>query len=211
MNKSEKIKKMKKIDLTIPDDLYSKEESKKTRICLMDTLMKDMDHIDRILLRKDSNAKFIPHFTIDEDGTIYQHFDEKYWNQNFYDDRNNKQTIFIAFVNLGWLQYNSATEDFENWYGIKVDRERMTERPYRSYRYWHSYTSTQLKVGAKLCLELCEEHNIKKTITETLFPKESSYTLEGIITRGNIDKSYNDLNPSFELKKFSKLLQTPKS
>lgn len=196
--------KINKIDYKVSEDLYIAEQTPKRKICLMDTLMKGMDHIERLNIRKDFNNKKTPTFTIDENGEIYEHFDPKYYSKMFNDEIHDKTTITIAFVNLGWLSYDIATDSFINWYNVALPKDLVYEQPFEEYNYWCTYTPKQIDSAIKLCHYLCDEFFIKKEFSKTFFKIDDSDKFEGILTRRNITSEHFDVNPSFQIKKFTK-------
>ncbi len=193
-----------KTDFKVPESLYIQTVTPKRKICLMDTLMRGMDHIERLMIREDDNTRKTPTYTIDENGEIFEHFDPKYYSEMFNDEIQDKTTINIAFVNLGWLSYDIVTDSFINWYSVTIPKDRVFEKPFGEYNYWCNYTTKQINSAIKLCHYLCDEFHIKKEFSNTFFKMDNTEKFQGILTRRNITSDYFDVNPAFQIKKFAK-------
>ena len=58
---------------------YVNEEHKKTKIILTNSLTPDMRFFEGWKLRRNGKYKKVTPYTVDKDGTIYQHFNSKYY------------------------------------------------------------------------------------------------------------------------------------
>lgn len=191
-------------DKQITDKNYITTESNKNKICLYSSNLPGLSNYDYQLFKNNGYSKEFPHFTITEDGTIYQHFDIKYQSQIFEDGYLDVQTIFICLSNLGWLKYDSTKEIFSNWCNFEVKMDNVLDKPFRDIRYWDKYTEEQLKSSSYLCKKLCEDLSLKKEMVGHIFIHEPNVPLETIYTMSNIDTNSLNLNPSFDFKMFFK-------
>ncbi len=100
----------------------------------------------------------------DFDGAIYKCFDDKYWAHHLgttlpNNNQLNKQSIAIEMCNYGSL---IKTKDgrFVNYIGKPVPASMVTELavPYRSFKYYHSYTDKQLWVLADLIMDIAKRY-----------------------------------------------------
>lgn len=202
-------------DYKIEDKFYHKVETKKRKIVLTETGFDKMKHLYRLSINDYEPLKNTPHFTIDEKGIIYQHFDTEYYSK-FIDDPKvyevNEQSIIISMVNLGWLTYLIGKENPINWSGIEVKTQKRIfeyNGNFRNCTFFHTYTKKQIKSCADLCLFLLEKHNIKKEFTSHPFLMDDNTQLlefEGICSRSNLSNSYKDVSPAFDFVNFSKLI-----
>lgn len=197
-------------ELQLSEQNYINIDSNKTKICLYSSNLPGLNHYDYLKLKENGNFKGFPHFTITEDGKIYQHFDINYQSQIFYDNYLDKQTIFICLSNLGWLKYDTSNETFINWCNMIVNEGNVMDKIFREIRYWDKYTDNQLKSSAGLCKKLCEELNLKKEMVGHCLYHDTNTKLETIYTISNIDNSSLCLNPSFDFKLFYKKLNLKK-
>lgn len=195
----------------IEEIYYNKIETVKKKIVLTETGFDEFKHLERLYINQYEPNKNCPHFTIDENGCIFQHFDSNYYTNIIENEEINKHSINIAFVNLGWLTYMIGKDTPINWCGIEVnDTEKVIELPtdYRNCTYFYKFTKKQIKSGAELCNYLLDKHNIKKEYIDNPFLIDGGNPLEyeGICGRSNLSILYKDVNPSFDFKNFSKLL-----
>lgn len=197
-------------DYKVEEDFYNKHETLKTKICLLSTLLPEMKHIDRLSLSKTPFLKNAPTFTINEDGTIYQHFECDYYSEVTDNIKLNEAVISIALVNNGWLSFDAEEDTFKSWSNVVIDKEQVFEKVYREYRYWEQYTDKQQKSTLELCIYLCEKYNIKKDIVSHLFTYDEDILLyNGIFLRNNVLNMNTCINPSFDMKKFYKAIIKP--
>lgn len=205
---------MKKLDTTtykIDEKFYTKVETPKKKIVLTETGFNDMKHLSKLTINEYEPMKCVPHFTITENGEIYQHFDTEYYSNIVEDDKINQHSINISFVNLGWLTYMIGKDVPVNWCGIEVnDEDRIFEfsTDYRNCTFFHSFTKKQISSAVELSLYLIEKHGIKKDFNIHAFLMDGidPVEYEGICSRSSLSLAYKDVSPAFDFKNFSKLL-----
>jgi hypothetical protein len=112
----------------------------------------------------------------------------------------------ICLENLGWLEKEPLKQHHINWIG-NIYKEKVVDRKWRDYFFWHPYTDVQLEKTAELCKELSKKCDIElKTIGHNTKIKGVEF-FKGIITRSNFDEFATDVSPAFDFEKFNKLLK----
>jgi hypothetical protein len=147
----------------------------------------------------------LPHYIISRDGRILRLLDEElngYFTNN---DRINSKSIVVCLENLGWLEKEPLKHHHINWIG-NIYKEKVFDRKWRDYFFWHPYTDIQVEKTAELCLELTKKHKIEKNFIGHNTKVKGVESFIGIITRSNFDEFATDLSPAFDFEKFNKLL-----
>jgi N-acetyl-anhydromuramyl-L-alanine amidase AmpD len=180
---------------------YYQEVYTKTQIVIGHTGRKDMRHFDAWLNRRNGNYKKTANFTIDKDGTIYQHFDPKYYS-DFLGIDQDRCNVSIVLVNPGWL---TLTENnvYVDWLGHIYSKDNVLDKNWRDYRYWYKYTEDQLSSLKKLINHLCEIFNINEKIISTNVYDENVDIFKGVTFRSNYSKNFTDVSPAFEIEKIN--------
>jgi N-acetyl-anhydromuramyl-L-alanine amidase AmpD len=182
------------------DTNFYQEIYTKTQIVVGHTGRKDMRHFDAWLNRRNGKYKKTAPFTIDKDGTIYQHYDPKYYS-DFVGDEQDKCNIAITLVNQGWLKLNEMNK-YVDWLGHIYSKEtKIVEKSWRDYRYWVQYTEEQHDSLKKLVQFLCKEFNIENNIINNNVYDENVDLFKGITFRSNYSKNLTDVSPAFEIEK----------
>ena len=182
------------------DTNFYQEIYTKTQIVVGHTGRKDMRHFDAWLNRRNGKYKKTAPFTIDKDGTIYQHYDPKYYS-DFVGDEQDKCNIAITLVNQGWLKLNEMNK-YVDWLGHIYSKEtKIVEKSWRDYRYWVQYTEEQHDSLKKLVQFLCKEFNIENNIINNNVYDENVDLFNGITFRSNYSKNLTDVSPAFEIEK----------
>ena len=83
---------------------FINEKNEKKKIVLVNSFSRDMKFFNGWLLRRNKNYKKVTPYTVDRDGTIYQHYDPKCYSTFLKLDSLDKETIPITIVNQGWLK-----------------------------------------------------------------------------------------------------------
>ena len=155
------------------------------------------------LLQKLGGAPDCPHFSVDNDGKIYQHFNTEYYSRYLNTDLD-EYVISIGLLNLGYLFkehgkyydiYNSA------YYGIVIDKK------WKNCDYWQPYTEKQLESVTELCKFLIESENIEPNVSNINVYKQDITNFKGITYRSNHDEKHYDVNPTWDFEKFKKLIE----
>ena len=101
----------------LTDKNYYKLEYKKTQIVVGHSGRKDMYHYSAWKNRHNEVYKKTAPFTIDKDGTIYQHYDPKYYS-DFVSLYNIAPSVIpIVLVNIGWLLKDNVNDRYYDWLG----------------------------------------------------------------------------------------------
>jgi len=182
-----------------------KKEDKKNQIVLCHTSRTLFDYMVSIKFRFGGKPIRLPHYIISRDGKILQLLDEDlngYFTNN---DRINSKSIVVCLENLGWLEKEPLKHHHINWIG-NIYKEKVFDRKWRDYFFWHPYTDIQVEKTAELCLELTKKHKIEKNFIGHNTKVKGVESFMGIITRSNFDEFATDLSPAFDFEKFNKLL-----
>jgi len=182
-----------------------KKEDKKNQIVLCHTSRTLFDYMVSIKFRFGGKPIRLPHYIISRDGKVLQLLNEElngYFTNN---DRINTKSIVICLENLGWLEKEPLKQHHINWIG-NIYKEKVFDRKWRDYFFWHPYTEIQVEKTAELCLELLEKHKIDKNFIGHNTKVKGVESYIGIITRSNFDEFATDLSPAFDFEKFNKLL-----
>jgi N-acetyl-anhydromuramyl-L-alanine amidase AmpD len=182
-----------------------KKEDKKNQIVLCHTSRTLFDYMVSIKFRFGGKPIRLPHYIISRDGRILRLLDEElngYFTNN---DRINSKSIVVCLENLGWLEKEPLKHHHINWIG-NIYKEKVFDRKWRDYFFWHPYTDIQVEKTAELCLELTKKHKIEKNFIGHNTKVKGVESFIGIITRSNFDEFATDLSPAFDFEKFNKLL-----
>lgn len=182
-----------------------KKEEKKNQIVLCHTSRTLFDYMVSLKFRFGGKPIRLPHYIISRDGKILHLLDEElngYFTNN---DRINSKSIVICLENLGWLEKEPLKQHHINWIG-NIYKEKVFDRKWRDYFFWHPYTEIQVEKTAKLCLDLIKKHKIEKNFIGHNTKVKGVESYIGIITRSNFDEFATDLSPAFDFEKFNKLL-----
>lgn len=166
--------------------------------------------VDKYLasLRFRYNGRFdkIPNFLITRLGEVIQLLDEYSYSAYFPKTEVNKNAIFICLENLGWLEKKPLSTEYISWDG-SIYNEKVYEKKWRDYFFWEPYTEKQILETSKLCTQMIELFQIKKTCVGHNTRVDGIEKFEGIVTKSNYDQRFTDLNPSFKFENFVKLLE----
>lgn len=181
------------------EDNYNKTKYTKNQIVIGHTGRKDMRHFDGWLTRRNGKYKKTSHFTIDKDGSIYQHFDPHYYS-DFIGVEQDKSNISISLVNEGWLKKDNLNNVFIDWLGhIYSNKANIVEISWRNRTYWMKYTKEQTESLKELIQYLCEKYNIeKKCIGNCVYNYEIDL-FDGITFRSNYDQEITDVSPALDM------------
>lgn len=166
--------------------------------------------VDRYLtsLRFRYNQRFdrIPNFVITKRGEVIQLLDESSHSRFFFNEDVNKNSVIISLENLGWLEKKPLSNEYISWDG-SIYNEKVYEKKWRDFFFWEPYSDVQLTETSKICSELIEFFQIKKSCVGHNTKVDGIERFEGISTRSNYDQRFTDLNPSFNFENFVKFLE----
>lgn len=189
--------------LQLSDKQYYTEVNKKTQIVIGNTLSSDMSHFD--LWTKKINGKFkgTAPYTIGKDGTIYEHYDPKYYSDFLNISDSDKSIIPIVIENLGWLDKDYTTDKLNTWCGDEYDPNNgLINTKWRGKLRWEPYNIKQLNGLVKLCDSLIDKFNIERFVSDhnTKIPNITEKT--GIYYKSNYSINYLDVSPAFRFNNF---------
>ena len=171
------------------------ETNHKKQIVLIHSSRTGQDYLKSLDFRHNGGYDKKPHFFISKSGEITKIIDENTVTNLFNNKLINDNSIVICLENLGWLSKDTLSTTFSNWIGNKV--EKVKEKKWRSKSYWDLYTEEQIFSLIKVCIELCEKHNIPKKFIGNNTRITGAENFFGILTRSNFDEDYTDLSPAF--------------
>lgn len=189
-----------KKDYILKETNYHKKVYQKTQIVVGHSGRKKMRHFDAWVNRRNGNYKKTSPYTIDIDGTIYQHYDPKYYS-DFLNCEQDKCNISITLVNQGWLKLNDLNV-YVDWLGhIYSKNIKPVEKSWRDYKYWAKYTEKQFVALKKLIDYLSKKFDIEKKVINNNVYDENVDLFKGITFRSNYSRDLTDVSPAFEIEK----------
>jgi len=189
----------------IKENNWYKTETAKTQIVLATSLRKESYHITRLLHKDFGKTKKWNTYTISRCGTVYQHYDDKYYSDFLGIKEVNKQSISIVLENMGYL-FQTSDDNYINWLNEICSKENVCEKNWLGYDYWEIFTNLQLENNVKLCKLLCEKHNIPKICIDFRHYHKDIFKFKGIVFQSNYIENSCDFNPLFDIENFNKLL-----
>lgn len=192
----------------LPNDNYIAVEYPKSHIVFGHTFNHDMRHVLGWLHRYHGKYKKTAAFTIAYDGTIYNHFNPKYYSKILKNDEQDKKTIVILLENDGWLLKDVKNNAFITWTGdIYRQQNDIVEKRWRDYSMWAPYTEKQFDSAIGLVKMLCEQFNIPLTSINHNTKIDSLVDYKGVICRSNLEKHFTDLSPAWDFERFKNKLE----
>jgi N-acetyl-anhydromuramyl-L-alanine amidase AmpD len=178
---------------------HKKSLSNKNKIILGDTFLPITEYFKKV--KELYNGKFegTAHFSIDKTGKIYQHLPYLSTNRFIEDFKIDDQSFTIALENLNSIEMSTLSNGsvyFMDWRGV-TNNDKVYEKCWRNTDYWDQYTENQVKSLKNLCEFLCENFDIQKKFINTNTKTTKAIDYNGIVSRSNFSKYFNDVNPSF--------------
>jgi len=190
----------------IPTTNHYKTKTAKTQIILATSMRKDHFHITRLQYKEYGKTKKWNTYTISRDGTVYQHYEDKF-HTDFLDIKiGDKQSVSIVLENMGYL-FRTPDNMYINWLNEVCDNENVVEMKHEGYNYWEKFTNEQLESLVELCKTVCETHNIPKVCVEFNHYHKDISKFRGIVFRANYIEESTDKNPFFNIPKFNEMLK----
>jgi len=146
----------------------------------------------------------------EKDGDVVECFDSKYWAYHL----GLKQQIFtekgstfqwLDKVSIGievccWGQLTKQADGtFKNYVGGNVPKDEVVEleKPFRGFKFYHSYTDAQIKSLKELLLSIKAKHNIDLTYHDDIWDicKRALDGKNGVFTHNSVRKDKVDMYP----------------
>lgn len=182
---------------------YIGKNKKKTQIILSHTSRNLTNYLTALKTRHNGKYNKVPNFVIDRGGIIYQLLPDGGYSSILPDLNQNKNSIFISFENLGWLEKIPLTNNYVNWIGDIYNQE-IIERKWRDYFFWQPYTNEQIESCYMLCEQLTNQFSIDKTFIGHNTKVNGITKFNGIVSKSNYSSEYTDLSPAFNFEEFTK-------
>jgi N-acetyl-anhydromuramyl-L-alanine amidase AmpD len=186
-------------------DTKFETDLKKVQIVLTHTSRTLFDYMVSVKYRFGGKPVRLPHYIVGRDGKVINLLNDTTNGRFTNSDRINEKAIVISLENLGWLEKEPLKLHHINWIG-NIYKEKVVDRKWRDYFFWHPYTDIQLEKTAELCKELSGKHGIKLRCVGHNTKVKGVESFLGIITRSNFDEFATDVSPAFDFEKFNKLL-----
>lgn len=148
-----------------PSNDYIKQATTKMMIVLHYTAGGTMAGAEATLAIKDYVNV---HYGIDDDGTIHQYFNEKYW---AYHTGTNKQDAMdsIGIEIRSWGHLTKKGSKFYSWTGKEIPSAKVIKlNKFRGFEYWERLTPQQIQAVKELILAIRQRHPITKVITHAM-------------------------------------------
>jgi N-acetyl-anhydromuramyl-L-alanine amidase AmpD len=178
----------------------------KIQIVLTHTSRNLFDYMVSIKFRFGGKPVRLPHYVVGRDGKVINLLSDDTNGRFTNSDRINNNSIIICLENLGWLEKEPLKQHHINWIG-NIYKEKVFDRKWRDYFFWHPYTDIQLEKTAELCKELSKKHGIELKCVGHNTKVKGVESFMGILTRSNFDEFATDISPAFDFEKFNKLLE----
>jgi N-acetyl-anhydromuramyl-L-alanine amidase AmpD len=178
----------------------------KSQIILCHTSRNSNEYLISLKYRKNKKYDKIPNFLVTKDCKIIDLLPSETYS-NFFDNHDvNKNSIIISLENLGWLEKKQLSSHYINWIG-DIYKGVPYERKWRDYFLWDPYTTEQINSLVKLCLDMCQKHNIPIECIGHNTKITNIEKLNGIVSRSNFDQIFTDVSPAFDFDKFTNMLK----
>jgi N-acetyl-anhydromuramyl-L-alanine amidase AmpD len=185
---------------------YVGKNPNKKQIILTHTSRDIENYLMSLKCRYDGKYNKIPNYVIDREGNILKLLDDNEFGNIFNDMKINYNSIIICLENLGWLEKEPLKNHYINWIG-NIYNEKVYEKRWRDYYFWHPYTDIQLEKTAELCKSLMKIHSIKDKCIGHNTKINGVEKYEGIVTKSNFESEFTDVSPSFNFEKFLKYIE----
>lgn len=184
---------------------HYKSKTKKSQIVIGSSLRKDNYHIKRLQHKDYGKTKKWNTFTISRDGTVYQHYDDKYYSDFLGLKEGDKKSISIILENMGCL-FETSSGKYMNWLNEFCDKNLVVEKEWLGYDFWEKYRDEQLESLVNLINILCDKHNIPKKFIEFHTYHKNTHKFKGIVFKGNYVEDSSDINPLLNIDQLTEML-----
>lgn len=184
----------------LTDKNYFDEETDKYQIVLLDSGFCGMDHINLWENINSVGYKKTSPYTIGLDGTVYEHYDSKYWSKVFGIKDIDRKLIPISLENEGQLRFCGKKKKFITWWGdiYRRGKDDVHMKKWRGGVFWAPYTDEQLESLVTLVKELSIKHNIELKVKSGEDDIDFLENYLGIVTKSDYGSLCNEINPSFD-------------
>jgi hypothetical protein len=177
----------------------------KTQIIIGNSLRKNDYHLVRLMHKDYGETKRWNTFTISREGVVYQHYDPKFYTDYMGKKKIDQQSISIVLENMCAL-VKTEKGVYNNWLNEVCDESVVENRKFFAHHFWEIFPDKQIESAAILCKNLCEEFDIPKRVIEFHHHNDKIVNFNGIVLVSNFLEDTNNVNPLFDLVKFSELL-----
>jgi hypothetical protein len=196
-------------DYKLTSDNFYTEEFEKTQIVIGNTWSMNMTHYDLWLNKSNGNFKGVAPYTIALDGTVYEHYDPKYYSKTITLEDWDEFIIPIVVENEGWLTKDYKNNELLTWCGDIYKREggKTLNSKWRGKLEWALYNDAQLDSLVELCDTLIEKFGIKRFVSSHNTKIIDIAEKKGIYYRSNYNANYLDVSPAFNFKEFKNRIE----
>ena len=189
----------------IKEENHYKTKTAKTQIVVGVSLRKNSNHITRLQHKDYGKTKKWNTYTINRDGMVYQHFDDKHYTDFLGIKEGDKHSVSIVLENMGAL-FQIANGKHINWLNEVCEEEKVVEKEWLGYGFWESFPDEQLESLISLCGEICEKYDIPKAFMEFNHYHKQTNKFKGIVFRGNYVEDSSDMNALLEIPQLNEML-----
>lgn len=184
----------------LPEKNYIPIETDKKRIVIGNSFSVDMSHYNGWLHRYNGRYQKTAPYTISIDGTIYEHFDPKYYSEILGNQKFDEASTLIVIENEGWLikDLNDENKYITHVGNIYNRTETVFMKKWRHNRYWAPYNEKQIDSLIILIKDLCGRFNIPEDVISHNTKISDAHTYEGILYKSNLNTYFTDVNPCFD-------------
>ncbi len=190
-------------DLMLPSNNYYPETTTKNRIVIGNIPFGDLSFFDGWKLRYNGKYKKTCHYTIDQNGVVYNHFPIENYSSFVGVPDIDKESITIGLLNLGWIKHNSDKTRWIDWRGIDIDIDpkELIRKQWREYSYWYPYSDNQITSLIKLLKQVSNKGKVEKLMIDnnTLLINKKEFW--PISFRSNYLYYRTDVSPAFPFDK----------
>lgn len=177
--------------------------TEKERIILCHSSRNENEYFTALSNRYNSNYDKIPNFFVRRNGDIIQLLHHSEYSNFMECEMIDSTSIILMFENLGWLEKKPLSNDYINWIG-DIYCGKVFEKKWRDYIFWEPYTEEQILSMSHLCKYLITNASIRPFVINSNTRIMDVDKIKGIVTRSNFEKTFTDLNPSFDFDNFTK-------
>ncbi len=212
VSETQLFKKIKSIQL--PEDQYVKTETIKTQIILHHTVSPGNNSMADIKYWLSTKERIATHVIIQQDGTIYQCFNSKYWASHLGVEKEvfltmkvenlnsllDKHSLSVELDSLGPVDENGKSLAYPT--SNFVAKEIATyENPFRGYNHYEEYTQEQIDSLEMLLRYWGQKFNIPLTYDPRMWDicKDALRGVPGIWAHVSYRRDKSDCHPSERL------------